>query len=44
MAEGLPEGLITQSEGITGEIERVDRVGVEDIIKLWKGTESRGAN
>lgn len=37
MAEGLPEGLITQSEAITGEIERVDRVTAEEIIKLWKG-------
>lgn len=37
MAEGLPEGLITQSEAITGEIERVDKVTIEEIIKLWKG-------
>ena len=34
---GLPEGLVTNSQTITGEINRFDRVDVEDIIKLWKG-------
>lgn len=34
---GLPEGLVTTSETITGEIESVDHVDVADIIKLWKG-------
>lgn len=33
---GLPEGLVTTSETITGEIESVDHVDVADIIKLWK--------
>lgn len=37
MAEGLPEGLVVNNHRITGEIERVDRVVVEDITKLWKG-------
>ena len=37
MAEGLPEGLVTNSEGITEEIERVDHVAVEDITQLWRG-------
>ncbi|MCJ1267930.1 hypothetical protein MMC22_007816 [Lobaria immixta] len=36
MAEGLPEGLITHRPSITREIERVDRVAIEDIIQLWK--------
>ena len=34
---GLPEGLVTPSETITGEIESIDHVDVADIIKLWKG-------
>lgn len=38
MADGLPEGLVTHSQGITGEIDRVDRVEPEDIAQLWKGT------
>lgn len=34
---GLPEGLVTNSESITGKIDSVDHVDVEDIITLWKG-------
>ena len=34
---GLPEGLVTNSQTITGEINRFDHVDVEDIITLWKG-------
>ena len=34
---GLPEGLVTNSQTITGEISRFDHVDVEDIITLWKG-------
>lgn len=34
---GLPEGLVTNSETITGNIDSMDRVDVEDIITLWKG-------
>lgn len=37
MADGLPEGLVTNSSSIKGEIERVDRVAIEDVIQLWKG-------
>lgn len=37
MAEGLPEGLVTHRPSITSEIERVDKVAIEDIIQLWKG-------
>ncbi|MCJ1465612.1 hypothetical protein MMC07_004231 [Pseudocyphellaria aurata] len=36
MAEGLPEGLVTHRPSITSEIERVDKVAIEDIIQLWK--------
>ena len=38
MADGLPEGLVIHSQGITEEIDRVDRVEPEDIAQLWKGT------
>ena len=38
MAEGLPPGLVTNAQGITHDMERVDRVAVEDITQLWKGT------
>jgi len=34
---GLPEGLVTNSETITGRIDSIDHVDVEDIITLWKG-------
>ena len=37
MPGGLPEGLVTSTEAIQGDIERVDRVAVEDIQQLWKG-------
>lgn len=37
MADGLPEGLVVHSQGLTGEIDRVDRVESEDIAQLWKG-------
>ena len=37
MAEGLPEGLITNNDTITGEIHRLQEVDVEDVIKMWKG-------
>ena len=37
---GLPEGLVTNSETITGEIDSIDHLDVEDIIKLWKGATS----
>lgn len=37
MSGGLPEGLVTSTDSIEGEIESVDRVAVEDITKLWKG-------
>lgn len=38
MADGLPEGLVVHRQGLTGEIDRVDRVEPEDIAQLWKGT------
>jgi len=34
---GLPEGLVMNSETITGKIDSIDHVDVEDIIILWKG-------
>ncbi len=37
MAEGLPEGLVVTNEAVTGDIQRVDRIDVEDIRKLWLG-------
>ena len=37
MTEGLPKGLITNSEAITDDLERVDTVAIEDITQLWKG-------
>ena len=37
MTEGLPKGLIATNENVSSEIEREDRVAVEDITKLWRG-------
>ena len=37
MASGLPQGLLTNSQSISGNIERVDRVAIEDISRLWQG-------
>ncbi|MCJ1235848.1 hypothetical protein MMC14_003821 [Varicellaria rhodocarpa] len=36
MPGGLPEGLVTSTEAIQGDIESVDRVAIEDIQQLWK--------
>ncbi|KAI9872964.1 MAG: hypothetical protein M1830_000988 [Pleopsidium flavum] len=36
MTEALPKGLVTNSEAITGDIERIDHVAIEDIAQLWK--------
>ena len=38
MAGGLPKGLIATNENVSSEIEREDRVAVEDITKLWRGS------
>ncbi len=38
MTEGLPKGLIATSDNVSSEIEREDRVAVEDISRLWRGT------
>lgn len=38
MSFGLPEGLVNASSNITGELERLDRMAVEDVIQLWKGS------
>ncbi|KAL9591684.1 MAG: hypothetical protein Q9179_007475 [Wetmoreana sp. 5 TL-2023] len=37
MAEGLPEGLVATNQDVRGNIESVNRMDVEDIIRLWKG-------
>ena len=37
MPGGLPQGLVSTKEAVSGEIERVDRVEAEDVQKLWKG-------
>ena len=34
---GLPEGLITNTDAITGDIRQVDRVADEDTAQLWRG-------
>lgn len=38
MSFGLPEGLVTANSSIAGELERLDRIAVEDVIQLWKGS------
>ena len=38
MPGGLPQGLVSTKEVVSGEIESVDRVEAEDVQKLWKGT------
>ena len=38
MPGGLPQGLVSTKEVVSGEIERVDLVEAEDVQKLWKGT------
>ncbi|KAL8792990.1 MAG: hypothetical protein Q9195_004394 [Heterodermia aff. obscurata] len=40
MAEGLPEGLVANSDNIAGEMQRLHDVDVEVVIKMWKGTKS----
>lgn len=37
MAEGLPEGLVTNSEAISGDIHGVDHIAPEDLAHLWRG-------
>ncbi len=37
MTEALPKGLLTHSDAITADIERIDSVAIEDIAQLWKG-------
>ena len=34
---GLPEGLITNTDVIAGDIRQVERVVDEDIAQLWRG-------
>ncbi|MCJ1439389.1 hypothetical protein MMC27_008783 [Xylographa pallens] len=36
MADGLPEGLVTNSEAITGDIQGVDHIDAEDLAHLWR--------
>ncbi|KAL9097370.1 MAG: hypothetical protein Q9163_006346 [Psora crenata] len=36
MAEGLPEGLVSTNEAVTGDIQTLQHVEVEDIKKLWQ--------
>lgn len=38
MSFGLPEGLVTANSSIAGELEILDRIDVEDVIQLWKGS------
>ena len=37
MADGLPEGLVTNSEAITRDIQGVDHIDTEDLAHLWRG-------
>ena len=37
MAEGLPEGLVKNREGVTAVGEGVDRVEVEQVAACWSG-------
>lgn len=37
MAEGLPEGLVTNTAAISGDIQSVDRIATEDLAHLWRG-------
>ena len=34
---GLPEGLVTNTDAIAGDIQQVNRVIDEDIAQLWRG-------
>ncbi|MCJ1473909.1 hypothetical protein MMC13_002565 [Lambiella insularis] len=36
MAEGLPEGLVTNSGTISGDIQGVDHIAPEDLAHLWR--------
>ncbi len=38
MTEGLPKGLFSMNEDVSVEIAREDRVAIEDITKLWRGS------
>lgn len=37
MTTTLPEGIITNTDSISADIEQVDAVTVEDVRRLWKG-------
>lgn len=37
MTTSLPEGIITNTDTISGDIEQVEEVTVEDVYRLWKG-------
>jgi hypothetical protein len=37
MTEALPKGIVTNTENISGEIEAIDQVDLEDIAQLWRG-------
>lgn len=38
----LPKGIVVNTAGISGDIERIDRepLALEEIAKLWKGKTS----
>ncbi|KAL8906955.1 MAG: hypothetical protein Q9207_001709 [Kuettlingeria erythrocarpa] len=43
MVRGLPEGLVTTSDGVQADIETFDRVDVEDVVRLWKAYHTNSA-
>ena len=36
--EALPKGLVINTANVGGDIESIDRVEIEDIQQLWRGT------
>lgn len=37
MTTSLPQGIITNTDSISADIEQVDEVTIEDVRRLWKG-------
>jgi hypothetical protein len=41
MTTNLPKGIVTNSTSLSGNIQQIDTVSVDDIYKLWRGTERK---
>lgn len=42
MTAALPKGLLANTENISGDLERIDHVEIEDLTQLWRGSNFPG--